>query len=210
MTALSGEERETALAMHRMGVSIRSIVQILELDDAQLAELIASARTAEEPSARIIGGSPGGRTGRPSVPSDPAGDMPVNPSPRTRRRRAERSGKGRHPDQQQVLPEGDSSRPPRGAAERTKAASRSSGAVNSSSPAPKGVAIGGMAADPARAAAAPATCQWLEGEPRQRNFCGRPVVAASAWCGEHHARVYVPGTAMGGRDAEHWVRSRPI
>lgn len=40
-------------------------------------------------------------------------------------------------------------------------------------------------------------CQWLEGDPKDRNFCGRPVKkgAKYPWCEEHHARVYQKPTA---------------
>lgn len=34
------------------------------------------------------------------------------------------------------------------------------------------------------------TCQWLEGEPADRDFCGRPAFAQSDWCLEHYLRVY--------------------
>ena len=31
------------------------------------------------------------------------------------------------------------------------------------------------------------TCQWLHGEPRERNFCGERVKRGSSYCAEHHA-----------------------
>lgn len=36
------------------------------------------------------------------------------------------------------------------------------------------------------------TCQWLEGEPRDRNFCAAPVQVDSPYCPEHHAICYEP------------------
>lgn len=43
------------------------------------------------------------------------------------------------------------------------------------------------------------TCQYIEGEPADRNFCGAPAVrdtgiphAAPVWCEKHLRRVYVP------------------
>lgn len=49
---------------------------------------------------------------------------------------------------------------------------------------------------PLNLGAPPKTCQWLEGEPRDRNFCDQPVGLRanglpSPYCPEHHARVYV-------------------
>lgn len=41
----------------------------------------------------------------------------------------------------------------------------------------------------------PATCQWIEGEPRERNFCGKPAKAGSSYCEEHHKRCWRPATA---------------
>ena len=35
------------------------------------------------------------------------------------------------------------------------------------------------------------TCQWLEGEPKARNFCGDPVQPGSPYCPDHHAWCYV-------------------
>lgn len=34
------------------------------------------------------------------------------------------------------------------------------------------------------------TCQWLEGEARDRNFCGAVVKSGSSYCPDHHARCY--------------------
>ena len=46
------------------------------------------------------------------------------------------------------------------------------------------------------------TCQFIKGEPRDREFCGKPVVrdtgiphAAPVWCHEHLRIVYVPRTS---------------
>lgn len=36
------------------------------------------------------------------------------------------------------------------------------------------------------------TCQWIEGNPKDRNFCGKPTVGGSSWCEEHYARVFIP------------------
>jgi hypothetical protein len=43
------------------------------------------------------------------------------------------------------------------------------------------------------------TCQYIEGEPAGRNFCGAPVVrdtgiphAAPVWCAKHLRMVYIP------------------
>jgi len=45
------------------------------------------------------------------------------------------------------------------------------------------------------------TCQFIKGEPKDREFCGKPVVrdtgiphAAPVWCHEHLRIVYVPRT----------------
>lgn len=35
------------------------------------------------------------------------------------------------------------------------------------------------------------TCQWLHGEPEQRDFCAAPVKADSSYCETHHARCYL-------------------
>jgi hypothetical protein len=37
----------------------------------------------------------------------------------------------------------------------------------------------------------PGTCQWIEGEASERNFCGEKV-SSGAWCSEHRRRVYTP------------------
>ena len=34
------------------------------------------------------------------------------------------------------------------------------------------------------------TCQWLEGEPAMRAFCGLPVVKGTSWCLAHAKRVF--------------------
>lgn len=34
------------------------------------------------------------------------------------------------------------------------------------------------------------TCQWIEGEPEDRNFCNAPVAEHSSYCPEHHAVVW--------------------
>ena len=34
-------------------------------------------------------------------------------------------------------------------------------------------------------------CQWLDGEPKDRNFCETPVKFGEVWCQEHKALVYV-------------------
>ncbi len=36
----------------------------------------------------------------------------------------------------------------------------------------------------------PPGCQWLEGDPRDRNFCNLPVKEDSSYCEEHHKRCY--------------------
>lgn len=38
-------------------------------------------------------------------------------------------------------------------------------------------------------------CQFLHGEPADRNFCGHAVKPGTVWCEHHHARVYIAGTA---------------
>ena len=35
---------------------------------------------------------------------------------------------------------------------------------------------------------APRACQWLEGEPRERDFCGAPVIASASYCEAHYRR----------------------
>lgn len=39
------------------------------------------------------------------------------------------------------------------------------------------------------------TCQWIEGEPRLRQFCGQPCQEGSSYCPGHHTRVYAVGLA---------------
>lgn len=42
-------------------------------------------------------------------------------------------------------------------------------------------------------------CQWIEGEPRHRNFCNSRTVEGTSWCPEHRAKVFLPAKAgMGG------------
>ncbi|MEK9917994.1 MAG: GcrA family cell cycle regulator [Pelagibacteraceae bacterium] len=36
------------------------------------------------------------------------------------------------------------------------------------------------------------TCQWIHGEPRERNFCGVQSIAGHSWCAEHYSRVFLP------------------
>ena len=43
----------------------------------------------------------------------------------------------------------------------------------------------------------PATCQWIEGEPRERAFCGAPVKPGSSYCEEHHALCWRPAAEKG-------------
>lgn len=35
------------------------------------------------------------------------------------------------------------------------------------------------------------TCQWLEGEPKERNFCGDPSVPGKSYCARHAARCFL-------------------
>ncbi len=37
----------------------------------------------------------------------------------------------------------------------------------------------------------PKTCTWLEGEPRDRLFCGAVLQPGSSYCPEHHARCFI-------------------
>ena len=34
------------------------------------------------------------------------------------------------------------------------------------------------------------TCQWLDGEPKERNFCGAKAQPGSSYCPGHHRRCY--------------------
>ena len=34
-------------------------------------------------------------------------------------------------------------------------------------------------------------CQWLEGEPRERRFCGAPTQERSSYCDHHHSICFV-------------------
>ena len=34
-------------------------------------------------------------------------------------------------------------------------------------------------------------CQWLDGEPRERKFCGAPTVQGSSFCDHHHGIVWI-------------------
>lgn len=36
------------------------------------------------------------------------------------------------------------------------------------------------------------TCQWLDGEPRERRFCGEPAVKGQSWCAHHCSIVWLP------------------
>lgn len=36
----------------------------------------------------------------------------------------------------------------------------------------------------------PRTCQWIEGNPVDRDFCGADTKPRSSYCPEHHARCY--------------------
>lgn len=38
------------------------------------------------------------------------------------------------------------------------------------------------------------TCQWLEGEAKERNFCGELVIEGKSWCPEHYKRVFLRGS----------------
>ncbi|MCB8880096.1 hypothetical protein ACELLULO517_07605 [Acidisoma cellulosilytica] len=40
-------------------------------------------------------------------------------------------------------------------------------------------------------------CQWLEGRPRDLNFCHAPTVPGRSWCCAHLARVYVQSVPKG-------------
>lgn len=46
--------------------------------------------------------------------------------------------------------------------------------------------------NPGFQAPAPRTCQWIEGEPRDREFCGEPARAGSSYCEAHHRRCWLP------------------
>lgn len=40
-------------------------------------------------------------------------------------------------------------------------------------------------------------CQWIEGDPKgDFDYCGKPGKSGGHWCPEHHARVYVSGSAL--------------
>ncbi|ASG21389.1 hypothetical protein [Nitrospirillum viridazoti] len=39
-------------------------------------------------------------------------------------------------------------------------------------------------------------CQYLLGEPRDREFCGQPRQGHSPYCPDHHARCYVPAPPL--------------
>lgn len=34
------------------------------------------------------------------------------------------------------------------------------------------------------------TCQWMHGEPSERDFCGAATVAGSSWCAHHYEIVF--------------------
>lgn len=40
------------------------------------------------------------------------------------------------------------------------------------------------------------TCQWLFGEPKQRNFCCDPCVAGKPYCQRHCDKAYVPNSSI--------------
>lgn len=40
------------------------------------------------------------------------------------------------------------------------------------------------------------TCQWMDGEPRERRFCGASSVDGSSWCARHKERVFRPAGEM--------------
>lgn len=54
-------------------------------------------------------------------------------------------------------------------------------------------AIAKLRDEAARAGAC--TCQWIEGEPSGRAFCGDPTKPGSSYCEAHHARCYRKPTA---------------
>lgn len=37
----------------------------------------------------------------------------------------------------------------------------------------------------------PKTCQWIHGDPRDRDFCGKPTLPGSSYCREHYERCYI-------------------
>jgi len=39
-------------------------------------------------------------------------------------------------------------------------------------------------------------CQFLHGEPTERNFCGHDRRKGSSYCDHHHSRCYISGSAM--------------
>lgn len=41
-------------------------------------------------------------------------------------------------------------------------------------------------------------CQWIEGEPAQRVFCGQPLWSG-VWCKVHYERVFLPIEQQGRR-----------
>lgn len=50
-------------------------------------------------------------------------------------------------------------------------------------------------AKPAPPLARPKTCQYLDGKPADRNFCGDPIWAGTSYC-EHHATVCFTPSAL--------------
>lgn len=55
-------------------------------------------------------------------------------------------------------------------------------------------------------------CQWVEGEPKERDFCGKPVKPGSSYCEHHHARCYYKkgnGSYERGARVNYNVGSRP-
>lgn len=39
-------------------------------------------------------------------------------------------------------------------------------------------------------------CQWLDGDPRARDFCAKPVKLGSSYCPAHDARAHKPEKAI--------------
>lgn len=54
------------------------------------------------------------------------------------------------------------------------------------------------------------TCQWIEGEPRDRQFCGAPTQSRSSYCPTHHARCYqAPAVEADASQAQPDSRGKP-
>lgn len=41
------------------------------------------------------------------------------------------------------------------------------------------------------------TCRWLEGEPKDLNYCGRKTQSGCSWCGKHRKIVFLPRPKKG-------------